>query len=176
MQRTIENRAEIRDVTLGEVQLNDGQRMLAFNDFFIGCAGHASARYTLRFAGRAEPQSSSGVIVSTGAGSTGWFSSMFNMVEGFSRWMGEGEQPRMQLSWDDPRLLWAVREPFKSKHSSTELVAGVLDREKELVLESLMPSRGIIFSDGVESDFLEFNTGTIARISQAQQRAHLVTA
>ena len=37
-----------------------------------------------------------------------------------------------------------------------------------------VPSGGVIFSDGVESDFLEFNGGTIARISVSKQRARLV--
>jgi hypothetical protein len=37
-----------------------------------------------------------------------------------------------------------------------------------------MSSSGVIFSDGVESDFLEFNAGTIACITVAQQRARLV--
>ena len=88
VQRAAENRAKIREVTLAEVNLNDGQRMLAFNDFFIGCQSHVSARYVLRVDNQAEPQSSSGLIVSTGAGSTGWLSSVFNMTEGFARWSG----------------------------------------------------------------------------------------
>jgi len=37
-----------------------------------------------------------------------------------------------------------------------------------------MPSRGVIFSDGVESDFLEFGSGTVARFSVSSQRARLV--
>jgi len=41
-------------------------------------------------------------------------------------------------------------------------------------LESLMPSAGVIFSDGMESDFLQFNSGAIARVRAAEQRARLV--
>jgi hypothetical protein len=37
-----------------------------------------------------------------------------------------------------------------------------------------MPSGGVIFSDGVEADFLEFTSGTTARIGIASQSAHLV--
>ena len=174
VQRAAENRAKIREVTLAEVNLNDGQRMLAFNDFFIGCQSHVSARYVLRVDNQAEPQSSSGLIVSTGAGSTGWLSSVFNMAEGFAQWAGGGLQHRIQLAWEDRRLVWVVREPFRSKQSGADLVAGWLDQGNELVIESLMPSGGVIFSDGVESDFLEFTSGTIARIGVAQQRARLV--
>jgi hypothetical protein len=123
---------------------------------------------------RAEPQSSSGLIISTGAGSTGWLSSVVNMAEGFARWTGGGLQHRLQLAWEDRRLVWVVREPFRSKQSGADLVAGLLDQGNELVIESLMPSGGVIFSDGVESDFLEFTSGTIARVGVARQRARFV--
>jgi len=38
----------------------------------------------------------------------------------------------------------------------------------------LMPSNGVIFSDGIESDFLKFNSGTIAKIGLANETATLV--
>jgi hypothetical protein len=70
--------------------------------------------------------------------------------------------------------LWAVREPFLSKASAASLVAGLLNEGTTMVLESLMPSGGVIFSDGIESDFLAFNTGTIATIGVSSQSARLV--
>ena len=174
VQRAMENQAQVREVTLAEVNLNDGQRMLAFNDFFVGCQGHVSARYVLRVENQSEPQSSSGLIVSTGAGSTGWLSSLFNMAAGFARWAGGRVEDRVRLAWEDRRLVWAVREPFRSTQSGAELVAGFLEQGHELIIESLMPSGGVIFSDGIEADFLEFTSGTIARIVVASQRARLV--
>lgn len=174
VRRAIENKAKLRDVTLAEVNTNDGQRMLAFNDFFLGSNTHVSARYTIEVASRSEPQSSSGVLISTGAGSTGWLSSMFNMTDGFSRCFGGAEVPSLQMDWGERRLVWAVREPFRSKHSSADLVVGVLEEGDELVIGSQMPRFGVIFSDGVEADFLEFNSGTIARFTVSSQRARLV--
>ncbi len=174
VRRAIEGNADWREVTLAEVNTNDGQRMLAFNDFFIGATSHVSARYTLEVGGRSEPQSSSGVLVSTGAGSTGWLSSLFNMTDGFGRAFGASGASRLQLEWQDRRLVWAVREPFRSRHSGADLVAGLLEEGEELVIGSQMPSRGVIFSDGVEDDFLEFGSGTIARFSVSPQRARLV--
>lgn len=50
----------------------------------------------------------------------------------------------------------------------------MLEKGEELILESLMPSAGVIFSDGMESDFLDFNSGLFARIHAADQKAHLV--
>jgi hypothetical protein len=78
------------------------------------------------------------------------------------------------MRWDDPYLTWAVREPFESRTSGVSLVCGTLEEGAELVIESRMPSGGVIFSDGVEADYLDFNGGAISRIGVAQQRARLV--
>jgi hypothetical protein len=174
LQQLIAGSAKIRQVTLAEVTLNDGQRMLAFNDLFVGCNSHASARYTLMIGNKSEPQSSSGMIISTGAGSTGWLSSMFNMLHGFNQWRGGSFAEPLRLDWSDHRLAWVVREPFLSKQSRASLVAGLLEDGDELVIESLMPAKGVVFSDGIESDFLEFNSGSIARVRRAAQSARLV--
>ena len=72
----------VRTQYLAQATLQDGQRLLAFNDLFIGAASHVSARYRLTFTGRTEEHSSSGIIVATPAGSTGWLSSIFNMTQG----------------------------------------------------------------------------------------------
>ncbi len=172
--RVLDRRSRHRRVTLAEVVLNDGQRMLAFNDFFIGAASHISARYMLEVDASREPQSSSGVLVSTGAGSTGWLSSVFNMASGINRQLGLEVEPGVKLAWEDRRLFWAVREPFVSKHSQANLVAGFLEERQQLILESLMPESGVIFSDGVEADFLPFTSGTIAQVGVARQTANLV--
>jgi hypothetical protein len=174
VRRVLDRKFNQREITLAEVNLNDGQRLLAFNDFFIGCSTHISARYTIEVGRHIESQSSSGVLVSTGAGSTGWLSSLFNMTDGFCRFAGLPEPEPVTMNWEERRLMWAVREPFRSKHSSTGLVAGFLDEGNELVIGSQMPSSGVIFSDGVESDFLEFGSGTIARFTVSKQRARLV--
>ncbi len=172
--QVLDGHGKTRSVTLAEVELNDGQRLLAFNDFFIGCRSHVSARYLLEAGGRNEPHSSSGVLVSTGAGSTGWMSSVFNMASGIERLCGKDGVDGLHLDWSDRRLIWAVREPFVSKTSRASLVAGLLEDGQRLKIESLMPEAGVIFSDGVESDFLAFNSGTIARIRASDQAARLV--
>lgn len=166
--------ARIREVTLAEVTLNDGQRLLAFNDLFIGARSHVSALYRIACNGRSETQSSSGVLVSTGAGSTGWVSSIFNMAAGISRFSGATAGAAVRLSWEDPRLLFVVREPFLSRHSQASLVMGMLRHGEELALQSLMPSGGVIFSDGMEADFLNFNSGSSAKVHAAAQHARLV--
>ncbi|QEG24535.1 diacylglycerol kinase catalytic domain-containing protein [Mariniblastus fucicola] len=177
LQRTIEQKSKTRDVTLGEVTTNNGQRMLAFNDFFMGCKTHTSARYTLEQNLATESQSSSGMIVSTGAGSTGWMSSVLNMAGQIGRMLDRSSTPERlihRMDWSDRHLMWAVREPFISRHSSASMIGGLLDEGEELVVGSQMDGNGVIFSDGVEKDFIEFNSGSIAAFRVASQKAHLV--
>jgi hypothetical protein len=167
---------DFQAITLAEARLSDGQRLLGFNDLFIGARSHVSARYRLEAGGKREAQSSSGVLVSTGAGSTGWLSSVFNMAAGLAAFTGgtAGAPPR--LTWEDPRLVYVVREPYASRHSQATMVAGVLQAGQRLTVESLMPSGGVIFSDGVEADALAFNSGVVATIGAAAQRTRLVVA
>jgi NAD kinase len=170
----LEGKAKLREVTLAEAVLEDGQRLLAFNDLFIGARTHVSARYRIAFGGNAEPHSSSGVLVSTGAGSTGWLSSVFAMAGAVANFAGGRAGRAVRLEWEDPRLVFVVREPYVSRHSRAGIVAGMIESTGELVLESQMPSGGVIFSDGVEADALDFNSGARARIRAAARKTHLV--
>jgi len=172
--RVIEGRSTIRAITLAEAKTNDGQRLLAFNDLFLGSQTHVSARYRIRWKKAEEPQSSSGVLVSTGAGSTGWMSSVFHMAAGVAALGGASPVKGMRLDWEDRRLLFVVREPFLSRHSQVNIVAGFLEPQDKLVLESQMPSGGVIFSDGMEADFLQFNSGATVTVAAAAETAQLV--
>lgn len=163
-------------VTMAEVTLNDGQRLLAFNDFLVGRKDHVSARYAITWQGTREAQSSSGVLVATGAGSTGWFSSTQNMAESLSRLLlpQAPALPRLRMSWDDPRLAFVVREPYRSRSSGVAVGAGLLAPGEPLVIESQMPEGGAIFSDGVIEDALAFDAGAVATIATARKQALLV--
>ena len=166
--------APTREVTLAEIRLQDGQRLLAFNDLFVGARSHVSARYRISTGGRSEPQSSSGILISTGAGSTGWMSSVFNMATGLTAFGGGTGAAGIRFAWEDARLLFAVREPFVSRHSAASIVAGWIEDGEEILIESSMAGGGVVFSDGVEHDFLDFNAGAIGHVRRADQRARLV--
>lgn len=195
IEQVLSNKHQAKIVNFAEVKLNDGQSLLAFNDLFIGPASHISARYKISFNGMTEEQSSSGLIISTSAGSTGWLSSIFNMAYGISdQFEIKNNSPslkkiahkdisnnptdetkthhRPQLKNDE--LLFAVREPFKSIRTQTEIVAGIINQKSKLIIESMMPTQGIIFSDGVEKDFIKFNSGSIATVGLSTQYAELV--
>lgn len=164
-------------ITLAKVSLNNGQSMLAFNDFFIGPNNHTSARYTLNYCGEQETQSSSGILVSTGAGSTGWFSSVVNMYNGLRNNLLQDDKTTLhtEMPWNTKMLRFVVREPFKSVVTGTDIVTGGIDDKNPLIIHSHMASKGIIFSDGVLDDYLEFNSGATATISIADQKAVLAT-
>lgn len=172
--RAVRGQLAHRAVTLAEATLRDGQRLIGFNDIFVGAQSHVSARYTLRHGGREEVHSSSGVLVATGAGSTGWLSSVMNMVRGVAEMLGVSVKEQPPLMWDDVRLVYVVREPFVSRKSGASLVMGFVEAGQALELESHMPSGGVIFSDGMEADRLDFCSGHRVTVQPAGHQAHLL--
>lgn len=174
VEQVMKNEYRARWCSFAEAKLNDGQRLLAFNDLFIGVASHTSARYKISYQGKHEEHSSSGIVVSTQAGCTGWMSSIFNMAKGIKHFKKADSALSRPPALAADQLLFAVREPFSSKHSQTNIQMGLLDRNTPLIIESLMPNRGVIFSDGIESDFIHFNSGAIATIDTAREKVNLV--
>jgi Predicted sugar kinase len=179
--RVLEGRAAVRALTMAEARLADGQTLRAVNDLFIGRATHASARYRLSFGGVTEEQSSSGVIVSTGTGSTGWLRSVVAGAAGMVAALG-GE-PGHLLAPDacrfDPsadELVFSVREPWASRTTGATLVHGRIGPGAVLEIVSQMADGGVIFSDGVEADYLPFSGGAVARIGLSERKVALVTA
>lgn len=151
----------------------DGQSLLAVNDLFIGPKSHTSAQYILQWNGAEEVQSSSGIIVSTGLGSTGWFQSI---LAGAMAITGEASHPLLQgFSWSDRKLQFSVREPFPSRTTGVALTFGTIEPDSPLQLGSLMPENGVIFSDGIEDDYLQFNAGCIAHIGIADIQGQLIS-
>ena len=163
-------------ITIAQASLSDGQTLLAVNDFFVGPRSHTSARYRIALGDKAEVQSSSGVIICTGLGSTAWMKSIAtgSIAVAFAlgvRTVGAHYDP---MPWDSASLRFAVREPFPSRASSATLVFGTVDGGANLELRSMMSGNGVIFSDGIEADFLEFNSGVEARFGTAKRVGRLV--
>jgi hypothetical protein len=181
---------------MAEVTLNTGTSLLAVNDLFVGARTHASARYRIQHDQQTETHSSSGVIISTGLGSTGWLKSLLTGATALSQVassvlvqpiprdartftaMRPGPSQRMALNsefpWDAQHLFFTVREPFPSRTTSASMVFGCVTAQRPLVLESLMGDQGVIFSDGIENDYLDFNSGTRATVSVSERKGVLV--
>jgi NAD kinase len=167
----------VADVTMAEARLNNGQSLSAVNDLFIGPRTHTSARYSIRIGEKKEDHSSSGIIVSTGLGSTGWLRSILAGATGVASVLSGRPlkiNERKAVEWDADYLYFSVREPWPSKTSGAEITFGKVTQRQPLILESHMPENGVIFSDGIELDFLEFNSGTEATITVARKKGHLV--
>lgn len=159
-------RAASAQRTMVEAELDDGQRLLALNEIFVGVRTHQSARYRLRHRGLEERQSSSGLIVSTGTGATGW-----------ARSIARGRGARLPLpAPEEQRLVFFVREAWPSVATGTSLTAGKLGRGNQLEVVSENDEGGVIFGDGIEEDFLVFDWGQQVRLRLAQARLNLVAA
>lgn len=176
--RVVAGDAPCENVTMAEARLNDGQSIVAVNDLFLGAKTHVSARYRITFRNVSEDQSSSGILVSTGAGSTGWLRSVYTSVAGIATALGvkKADQLREQYRFDREarELVFAVREPFVSRTSGASIVFGRIHERETLIVESKMPRDGVIFGDGVEEDYLEFQSGAIATIRVAPRTLRLV--
>ena len=173
LKETFADRRSAAAITMARAVLSDGQVLHAVNDFFVGPRTHTSARYEIRLDERSEMQSSSGIIVSTGLGSTAWMKSVVIGAAGIAGVAVDMEDYR-PLPWDTDRLMFAVREPFPSPTSQATLVFGTVERGRDMRLRSMMAESGVIFSDGIEADFLEFNAGTEARIGIAERSGQLI--
>jgi NAD kinase len=179
MAAVMSGRKAWKEISMARVDLNDGQMLLAVNDLFVGQRTHVSARYRLIHDGREEDQSSSGIIISTGAGSTGWYRSVVTGAAGIIESMSGAKEvrplrDRYRFDWEARYLAFSVREPFVSKTSGAEIVHGRIEADAPLEIVSQMPQNGVIFSDGIEEDRLDFNSGTIARIGLADRTLRLV--
>lgn len=175
--RTLKEAAELKSVTMAEAKLSDGQTLRAVNDIFIGAASHVSARYRIQLADRTEEHSSSGLIVSTGVGSTGWLRSVYAGALAIARQLNPAlpelpEPPAM--AWDTDRLVFNVREPWPSLTTQAGLVSGGIEPQQSLEIVSRMPEGGVLFGDGIQMDYLEFNAGATARVGVAASKLHLV--
>ena len=148
---------------MASARREDGQSLLALNEIFIGHRTHQSARYRLTVDGRSELQSSSGIICATGTGSTGWAASI-------ARQRGVGPLPGPE----DSALAWFVREPFPSCGTGTELDFGFVGAGDAVEVSSRMGEGGVIFADGIESDWLEFLDGQSVRVEVASRMLELV--
>lgn len=150
--------------TMVEARLDTGERLLSLNEIFVGHRSHQSARYRIAVGDTAEDQSSSGLIVASGTGATGWAHSIM---------LATGAD--VPLAPMERAVGYFVREPFPSVATGTTLRSGKLNHGA-VVVTSRMSDGGVIFADGIEQDFLPFNWGGSVSLSAAERTLTLVTA
>lgn len=149
--------------TMVEARLDDGQRLVALNEIYIGHESHQSARYILHVNGNSERQSSSGIIVATGTGSTGWARSI----------AAERSSTIALPAPIESDLVFFVREAWPSVFTGSDLSEGVLTGIDNLRVVSEMDS-GVVFGDGIEADRLHVGWGQTVQIGVAPETLELV--
>lgn len=173
----LKNKYSVQEVSMAKTTLSDGQVLYAVNDFFIGQKTHVSSLYQIKYKNVTEQQSSSGVIISTGLGASGWFKSILAGSAGIAGGMLKKNinvLPDENFHWDSDYLYFSVREPFPSKKSSAGVVFGKITKREPLIIVSQMPENGVVFSDGIENDYLEFRSGVQATITLAEKKGRMV--
>jgi hypothetical protein len=156
--------ARIERLAMVTAETDDGQRLTGLNEIYVGQPTHQTARYTLRLPdGRAEAQASSGLIVSTGTGATGWCR---------SAWL-ERKSPLALPGPEEDRLAWFVREAWPSPATGTDCTEGTLSagQEIEVTAES---DRLVLFGDGIEADTVPLTWGQSARLRLADHFLRLL--
>jgi hypothetical protein len=149
--------------TMVEASLDDGQTLVALNEIFVGHPSHQSARYRLGPEGAEERQSSSGLIVSTGTGATGWCRSVWQQSHSTL------DLPQA----DEPRLVWFVREAWPSPATGTSLVEGELVNGQTLRVVAETDGL-VVFGDGIESDRLTSSWGQEIAVRLSDRSLRLV--
>ncbi len=154
------------DLTMVECCLDDGQHLLALNEIYIGHQSHQSSRYVISNGTHSERQSSSGVIVATGTGATGW-----------ARSISRERITQLELPLNvDRHLAYFVREAWPSVSTGTTLTEGLLSQGEELNITSEMEYGGVAFGDGIETDRILVGWGQEVTISAAPEKLRLVAS
>ncbi|WP_327179277.1 hypothetical protein OG599_30990 [Streptomyces sp. NBC_01335] len=174
------------ELTMVEAVADDGERLVALNEIYLGPPGHQTARYRIGPDTAAAAPAGSGagsapVGARTGAGagaspvgggagsgeaqaSSGVLVGTGTGATGWLRslWQERGSTLRLPAP-TDPRLLWFVREAWPSPVTGTSLVAGELGRGQGLRL-TVESDRMVVFGDGMESDAVELTWGQAVRL------------
>lgn len=152
-----------RRLTMVCAQLDDGQRLFALNEIYVGHPSHQSARYRITPPGRrSERQSSSGVLIGTGTGSTGWCR---------SAWL-ERRSPLTLPAPEEAALCWFVREAWPSPATGTGQTEGTLARDDGLRITA--ESDLVVFGDGIEADSVALTWGQTATFTVARRQLRFI--
>lgn len=132
---------------------------LALNEFYIAAENpYITARYYLTLRGRKERQKSSGILVSTAAGSNAWIKSAGGKV--------------LPLSSD--KFEYLVREPYCGKISARcSMVKGILNKNEKIEAEFEV-GNGILIADSLSEEY-RFGAGQKVTVKMSNRPLHSVS-
>ncbi|OGL70830.1 hypothetical protein A3C09_00565 [Candidatus Uhrbacteria bacterium RIFCSPHIGHO2_02_FULL_47_44] len=166
--RVQENKHRVERLPFVKATTDDDRVIWGVNDLFVGRKDHVSARYEIGFDNKKESQSSSGIIIATGVGATGWIKSIATMLNGLNTY----PQPHALSSLPTPtdsELVFVVREPFPSPNTGISIITGRVRPGDPLTIRSQMPKGGYLFTDGVVEKAIEWNAGTSITITVGER-------
>ncbi|MEO9820985.1 MAG: hypothetical protein ABJ370_07505 [Paracoccaceae bacterium] len=163
LQATANADIDVQSRTMVQAKVGEGQILTALNELFIGHRSHQSARYVVRAGEVDEFQSSSGMIVATGTGLTGWAKSIMTATH-----------TAFEIAPEDRRAAFFAREPWPSQISGCEISSGEISDQNKLLISSRINDGGVIFADGIEQDFLSFDWGVQAHVTMSDKRLNIV--
>jgi NAD kinase len=156
--------AKVERRTMLKAQLDDGPQLLGLNEIFIGHRTHQSARYDITLGDSTESQSSSGVIVATGTGATGWARSIMTATHNV-----------LNIGPEEEIAAFFAREPWPSKSTGCAMAYGAISSGENVTLLSRMNDGGVVFADGMEEDRLDFSWGKTLKVMIADKTLNLVS-
>ncbi|HEY4220995.1 MAG TPA: hypothetical protein VGO62_06625, partial [Myxococcota bacterium] len=107
---------KLEDRSMVQAATPDGNVLVALNEIYIGHRTHQSSRYQIAIGGKSEKHSSSGLIVCSGTGATGWAKSVS---------LGRAGCPALPAP-TSTALAFLVREAWPSVATGTSLVHGLV--------------------------------------------------
>jgi NAD kinase len=137
LRKILNNEFKVAERVRLETTINGKKTKYALNDVFIGSRrAYHTARYNLRIGGKEEFQMSSGIIISTATGSTGWIKSAGGI----------------EMPLHSGKFQYYVRDPYSCKFSRPRLLKGILSSKENITVKSLI-YEGVVAIDSSKADY-----------------------